>query len=60
MKKIKAYALVDGDRIMDSEGSPYKTKKIVPLAISLSPRGFSKTFAKENGYVIKQVTISID
>lgn len=60
IKNIKAYALIDVDRIMDSEGTPNKTKKLIPLAISLSPRGFSKSFAKENGYTIKQVTIAID
>lgn len=52
--------MVDDDRIMDSEGTPNKTKKIVPLAISLSPRGFSKSFMKENGYTVKEVTITYE
>lgn len=57
-KTIEAYALTCDGEILDYEGS-VKTKKTIPLAISLSPRGFSKSYMKENGYEVKKVKITI-
>jgi len=58
MKETIAYAVFCNDEIIDENGS-YRTKKTIPLSISLSKRSVSKETLEEHGWEVKKVKITV-